>query len=113
MRVAVLQSNYVPWKGYFDLIHDCDTFVFYDDVQYTKNDWRNRNRIYTRNGLQWLTIPVAATRFASRSARSGCPMATGPNGTTRRSLSVTGAHRASHSSITSSDLSCSNDASSG
>jgi hypothetical protein len=59
MRVAVLQSNYMPWKGYFDLIHDCDTFVFYDDVQYTKNDWRNRNRIYTRNGLQWLTIPVA------------------------------------------------------
>lgn len=59
MRVAVLQSNYVPWKGYFDLIHDCDCFVFYDEVQYTKNDWRNRNRIYTKNGLQWLTIPVA------------------------------------------------------
>ncbi|HUP58470.1 MAG TPA: WbqC family protein [Bdellovibrionota bacterium] len=59
MRVVVLQSNYLPWKGYFDLIHDCDLFVFYDEVQYTKNDWRNRNRIYTKNGLQWLTIPVA------------------------------------------------------
>ena len=59
MRVVILQSNYIPWKGYFDLIHDADVFVYYDEVQYTKNDWRNRNRIYTRNGLQWLTIPIA------------------------------------------------------
>jgi hypothetical protein len=60
MKAVILQSNYIPWKGYFDLIHDADIFVYYDEVQYTKNDWRNRNRIYTRNGLQWLTIPVAA-----------------------------------------------------
>ena len=59
MRVVILQSNYLPWKGYFDLIHDADLFVYYDEVQYTKNDWRNRNRIYSKNGLQWLTIPVA------------------------------------------------------
>ena len=59
-RVAVIQSNYIPWKGYFDIIHDVDLFVFYDDVQYTKNDWRNRNRIKTANGLSWLTIPVGA-----------------------------------------------------
>ncbi|MEW5976937.1 MAG: WbqC family protein [Acidobacteriota bacterium] len=57
-KVAVIQSNYVPWKGYFDIIHDVDLFVFYDDVQYTKNDWRNRNRIKTAEGLCWLTIPV-------------------------------------------------------
>ena len=57
-RVAVLQSNYIPWKGYFDLIHDVDAFVFYDDNQYTKNDWRNRNRIKAPGGPQWLTIPV-------------------------------------------------------
>lgn len=57
-RVAILQSNYIPWKGYFDLIHDVDTLVFYDDVQYTTNDWRNRNRIKTASGPQWLTIPV-------------------------------------------------------
>src|SRR5262249_18719018 len=56
--VAVLQSNYVPWKGYFDIIHDVDTFVFYDDVQFTKNDWRNRNRIKTAQGIQWLSVPV-------------------------------------------------------
>ena len=58
MKVVVLQSNYIPWKGYFDLIHDADQFIFYDEVKYTKNDWRNRNRICTKNGLQWLTIPV-------------------------------------------------------
>lgn len=58
MRVAILQSNYIPWKGYFDIIHDVDLFVFYDDLQYTKNDWRNRNRIKTTHGTRWLTIPV-------------------------------------------------------
>jgi len=57
-KVAVIQSNYIPWKGYFDIIHDVDQFVFYDDVQYTVNDWRNRNKIKTRQGLQWLTIPI-------------------------------------------------------
>ena len=57
-RVAILQSNYIPWKGYFDLIASVDEFVFYDDVQYTTNDWRNRNRIKTPQGVQWLTIPV-------------------------------------------------------
>jgi hypothetical protein len=56
--VAVLQSNYLPWKGYFDIIHDVDLFVFYDDVQFTKNDWRNRNLIKTPGGTQWLTVPV-------------------------------------------------------
>lgn len=58
MKVVILQSNYIPWKGYFDLINDADVFCFYDEVQYTKNDWRNRNRIYSKNGLQWLTIPI-------------------------------------------------------
>jgi len=60
VKTVVLQSNYIPWKGYFDLIHDADVFIYYDEVQYTKNDWRNRNRIYTKNGLQWLTIPISA-----------------------------------------------------
>jgi WbqC-like protein len=59
-RVAIIQSNYIPWKGYFDIIHDVDLFVFYDDVQYTKNDWRNRNKIKTSNGPLWLTIPAGA-----------------------------------------------------
>lgn len=56
--VAIVQSNYVPWKGYFDLVRTADEFVLYDDVQYTRRDWRNRNRIKTADGLQWLTIPV-------------------------------------------------------
>lgn len=58
MKVAVLQSNYIPWKGYFDIIHDVELFIFHDDLQYTKNDWRNRNRIVTEGGPKWLTIPV-------------------------------------------------------
>jgi WbqC-like protein family len=58
MKVAVIQSNYLPWRGYFDLIHDADVFVFYDDVQYTTNDWRNRNRVKGANGPVWLTVPV-------------------------------------------------------
>jgi len=57
-RVAILQSNYIPWKGYFDIIGMVDEFIIYDEVQYTKNDWRNRNRIKTPSGPQWITIPV-------------------------------------------------------
>ena len=56
--IGISQSNYIPWKGYFDFIHDCDIFVFLDDVQYTKGDWRNRNLIKTNDGIKWLTIPV-------------------------------------------------------
>jgi hypothetical protein len=59
-RVAVLQSNYIPWKGYFDLLAAVDEFILYDDMQYTKNDWRNRNRIKTPQGVQWLTVPAGA-----------------------------------------------------
>lgn len=57
-RIAIIQSNYIPWKGYFDLISSVDEFVLYDDVQYTKNDWRNRNKIKTPNGVEWLSVPV-------------------------------------------------------
>ena len=57
-KVAILQSNYIPWKGYFDLINMVDEFVLYDDMQYTRRDWRNRNKIKTPNGLIWLSIPV-------------------------------------------------------
>jgi WbqC-like protein family len=58
-RLAVVQSSYIPWKGYFDLIHAVDEFVLFDDVQFTRRDWRNRNRIKTKNGVRWLTIPLA------------------------------------------------------
>ena len=56
--VAIVQSSYIPWKGYFDLIARADEFVLYDDVQFTRRDWRNRNRIKTPQGPMWLTIPV-------------------------------------------------------
>jgi len=57
-KIAILQSNYIPWKGYFDLINSVDEFILYDDVQFTRRDWRNRNKIKTIQGLLWLTIPV-------------------------------------------------------
>ena len=57
-KLAICQSNYIPWKGYFDLIAAADEFILYDDVQFTKNDWRNRNKIKTQSGVQWLSVPV-------------------------------------------------------
>ncbi len=59
-RVAVIQSSYIPWKGYFDIINDVDEFIFYDDVQFTRQDWRSRNRIKTSNGPLWLSIPTGS-----------------------------------------------------
>lgn len=57
-KVAIVQSNYIPWKGYFDMIAAVDEFIIYDDMQFTRRDWRNRNLIKTPQGLQWLTVPV-------------------------------------------------------
>ena len=57
-KIAILQSNYIPWKGYFDIINMVDEFILYDDMQYTRRDWRNRNQIKTAGGVKWLTIPV-------------------------------------------------------
>ena len=58
MRVGVIQSNYLPWRGYFDFIDQTDLFVFHDDLQYTKGDWRNRNKLKASEGLKWITVPV-------------------------------------------------------
>ncbi len=60
MNVVILQPSYIPWRGFFDQVRKADLFVFYDDVQYDKRGWRNRNRIKTPSGPQWLTIPVLA-----------------------------------------------------
>ncbi len=65
-KVAILQSNYIPWKGYFDIINSVDKFVIYDEVQFTKNDWRNRNKIKSKDGLIWLTIPVRQNALEQR-----------------------------------------------
>jgi hypothetical protein len=58
MKVVILQPSYIPWRGFFHQVDKADLFVFYDDVQYDKRGWRNRNRIKTPKGPQWLTIPV-------------------------------------------------------
>lgn len=57
-KIAILQSNYIPWKGVFDMMNMVDEFVFFEDVDYTKRDWRSRNRIITPQGTIWLTVPV-------------------------------------------------------
>lgn len=61
MRVGILQSNYIPWKGYFDIIKNVDLFIFHDDLQYTKGDWRNRNKIKTSKGAEWITVPCGTS----------------------------------------------------
>jgi hypothetical protein len=61
-KVAIIQSNYIPWKGYFDIIRNVDLFIFLDHVQFTTRDWRTRNKIKTPDGLKWLTIPVGSDR---------------------------------------------------
>lgn len=60
-RVAILQSNYIPWKGYFDIVAAVDLFIFHDDLQYTKGDWRNRNIIKTPSGNKWITVPCGSS----------------------------------------------------
>ncbi|MCE2949590.1 MAG: WbqC family protein [bacterium] len=60
MRVGAIQSSYIPWRGYFDFISSVDTFVVYDDVQYSKGSWRNRNRLKMPAGPRWITVPVRA-----------------------------------------------------
>jgi hypothetical protein len=63
-RIAIIQSAYIPWRGFFDLIGRCDEYVIFDSVQYTKRHWHNRNKIVTPNGSVWITIPVATkSRF--------------------------------------------------
>lgn len=64
-KLVILQSNYIPWKGYFDLMASADEFMILDDVQYTKNDWRNRNQILSPIAKSWLTIPVGF-KFSER-----------------------------------------------
>ena len=58
MRIAIMQPGYLPWLGFFELMHHCELFVIFDDVQYTKKDWRSRNRIRTKDGWMWLSVPV-------------------------------------------------------
>ena len=58
MKVGIIQSNFLPWRGYFDFVREVDLFILHDDLQYTKGDWRNRNRIKTPRGSEWITVPT-------------------------------------------------------
>lgn len=59
MKVGIIQSNFLPWRGYFDFIREVDLFILEDDLQYTKGDWRNRNKIKSPRGSEWITVPVS------------------------------------------------------
>ena len=65
MKVAIHQPHYLPWLGYFDKLDSADVFIFLDTVQFIKHEWKNRNRIRTKDGWQWLTIPII-DRFPER-----------------------------------------------
>ena len=56
-----MQPTFLPWIGYFDMIDQCKDLVFLNDVDYTKNSWQNRNKIKTKKGLEWITLPVSKT----------------------------------------------------
>lgn len=58
MKVAIIQPSYFPWRGYFSIMASVDIFVFLDDVQYTRRDWRNRNKFEINKRIGWLTIPI-------------------------------------------------------
>jgi WbqC-like protein len=73
-RIAIVQSSYIPWRGYFDLIRKVDEFILYDDVQYTRRDWRNRNQIKTKDGLLWLSIPVEVKGKFTQAIKDVCIM---------------------------------------
>ncbi len=68
--LGIIQSNYIPWKGYFDLINTVDEFILFDSVEYSRGDWRNRNKIKTPRGAEWLSIPVRVSRQSGQKISS-------------------------------------------
>ncbi len=62
--IAIMQPVYLPWLGYFEQMAVCDEFMFLDDVQYTRHDWRNRNKLRTKDGWMWLTVPIRRARLS-------------------------------------------------
>jgi hypothetical protein len=69
VRIGALQPGYLPWLGFFDQIARCDLFILYDDLPYTRRDWRNRNRVKTPRGPLWLTVPVVNEGLSRKAIR--------------------------------------------
>ena len=59
MIVSINQPAYLPWLGYFERIARSDLHVVLDHVQFEKNSYINRNKIRSKNGVNWLTVPVS------------------------------------------------------
>jgi hypothetical protein len=62
MIYSVHQPQYLPWLGFFDKVDKSDVFVFLDDVQYKHREFQNRNKIRTKDGWIWLSVPVFEER---------------------------------------------------
>ncbi len=58
MKTAIMQPYFLPYIGYFQLIHAVDQFVIYDNIQYTKKGWINRNRILQNGKDEFITLPL-------------------------------------------------------
>lgn len=63
MKVVVIQPSYIPWLGYFYMMKYADLFIYFDDVQFDKNGWRNRNKILIDSKEKWLTLPIDKSSF--------------------------------------------------
>ena len=72
MRIAIMQPTYLPWLGYFELIENCDIFVYLDDVQYVKKSYHSRNKIKTKNGELLLSVPIITKRRFSQKINETC-----------------------------------------
>ncbi|MDW3045615.1 WbqC family protein [Vibrio sp. Vb1554] len=59
MKIAIMQPYFLPYIGYWQLLASVDKFVVYDDIQYTKKGWINRNRYLSASGkVETFTIPI-------------------------------------------------------
>jgi hypothetical protein len=59
MKIGIMQPYVMPYIGYFQLIYNCDVFIFYDNVNYIKNGWIDRNRILSNNQATYFKIPIS------------------------------------------------------
>ena len=57
-KCSIMQPHFFPWSGYFNLINKCDIFVFLDDVQFSKNSWQVRNKLFVNKSIKWITVPT-------------------------------------------------------
>ncbi len=58
MKITIHQPDFIPWTGFFHKWFTCDLFIIYDDAQFIKGGWQNRDKIMLDNNEYWLSVPV-------------------------------------------------------